>query len=156
MEFFQVHSEREDIKFDVYTTNCRNVAYQFEMWDVVEQIDLKNGELWPFIHPKSREPRIKRPLEEKLRERGEWIEEEEEEEEEEYSEEEEEDNEEEEREEGNDAEPKKRKRRVKKKREERKDEEEENTGKQNANGMYWKCLNFRFEIDIIRLMSLVG
>ena len=61
------------------------------MMDIVELIDYLNGELWPFIHPAPRVKRLKRPLEEKLRERGELIEEEEEEEEEEEGEDEEED-----------------------------------------------------------------
>ena len=48
------------------------------MFDVVEIIDGLNGHLWPNVKRRQRVPRYKRSLEEKLKERGEWVEPEEE------------------------------------------------------------------------------
>ena len=51
---------------DCYEVNCRQMAYDAEMWDLVDLIDHYNGEAWTYGKKKERQPRLKKPLEEKI------------------------------------------------------------------------------------------
>ena len=42
------------------------MAYDAEMWDLVDLIDHYNGEAWTYGKKKERQPRLKKPLEEKI------------------------------------------------------------------------------------------
>ena len=42
------------------------MAYDAEMWDLVDLIDDYNGEAWTYGKKKDRQPRLKKPLELKI------------------------------------------------------------------------------------------
>ena len=64
-----VRSENGMTSLDRYILSCRQMAYDANLLDVVDVIDEKNGDAWPFMKPLKREFRLKRPLEEKMKER---------------------------------------------------------------------------------------
>ncbi|ELU03133.1 hypothetical protein CAPTEDRAFT_223022 [Capitella teleta] len=61
----------ESAELDCYSTTCRQMAYDRKMLDLVDLIDEKNGNYWSFKPKKERIVRLKKPFEEKMREREE-------------------------------------------------------------------------------------
>lgn len=58
---------------DCYSIDCRQMAYNHCNFDLVNLIDEINGKLWPFVKPRERVTRKKKPLAEKLREKLDFL-----------------------------------------------------------------------------------
>ncbi|XP_064605645.1 uncharacterized protein LOC135470559 [Liolophura sinensis] len=54
--------EDTDHKASVYHVSCRQMAYDKGLSNIVELIDVKNGELFPFVKPRERQMRLRRPV----------------------------------------------------------------------------------------------
>nr|KAG5695644.1 hypothetical protein BaRGS_029134 [Batillaria attramentaria] len=48
-------------RMEWYEYTCRQMAYDRDMFDIVEIIDALNGRLFPGVKPRQREPRLRRP-----------------------------------------------------------------------------------------------
>ena len=64
--FLQEIRDAENKEVDCYEVTCRQMAYDAEMWDLVDLIDDYNGEAWTYGKKKDRQPRLKKPLELKI------------------------------------------------------------------------------------------
>ena len=65
-DFLQEIRDAQNKEVDCYEVTCRQMAYDAEMWDLVDLIDDYNGEAWTYGKKKDRQPRLKKPLELKI------------------------------------------------------------------------------------------
>ncbi|BFZ10514.1 hypothetical protein BsWGS_13553 [Bradybaena similaris] len=62
----ELRETRGGIRIDRYDLTCRQMAYDWGLLNIVQLIDLLDGNVFPFVHPPERTPRQRRPKESAL------------------------------------------------------------------------------------------